>query len=384
MNAPTALGVHIYAGGFTLGMRSAGLNTVGNVERYTLGNETTRKNLKIPVLNTNPDGSSEDFGKAFRLFSKEKINVLYGNPPCVAFSRLGNRAYLDHPTIRDWWDWTYTVENLEPDVAVLECVQQAWTKGRPLLDQFNARFTPLGYKPYVFLTDAYLHGAAQLRQRFHLVISKVKLQFEMPVKGETTGFTVAQMLNWLELHGEKQEFPMEKLQAPAYYRWLGEYVKPGQNCRKVWMHLMGKTESTKGKNKGAPPFIAQRLGLDRPAPTFAGGPDFFHPTEWRSITPQEMAVLSGYPDWYKFGRGPRGTNLTISYQEVARAVMPPIGKYLGKVFKKGLEQGEGVTDQRLEVINYTSLAREWLAGTLKAPKLEAADFGKFKQPEVPA
>ncbi len=372
MNSPRALGIHIYAGGFTLGMRKW-LDVQAHIERYKLGADTVRRNLELPV--NMAYGTPRDFAKTAGDWAKGRaIEVVYGNPPCVAFSRLGTGLGVAHPTIADWYDWLYTVEAVQPKIAVLECVQQAWSKGQELVLTFAKKLQDMGYRPTIFLSDAYLHGASQLRARFHLVASKVQLDFPTP-KTSAFGGTVREMLTWLEGTDQKliPQYDLTRLLPPAYYRWIGKYVQPGQNCRKVWMHLMGKAETSLGPNKGCPPFIAQRLGWDRPAPTFAGGPDFFHPGVWRSITPTEMAVLSGYPSNYRFH-----ANTGEAYKEVARAVMPVMGNYLGEVFAMGIKEDRGEPTLEIREINFTPMARQHLGLSLKPPKMVPELFGSCK------
>ena len=47
---PTAVGMHIFAGGFSVGVQQAGFEVACHLETSAYGVQTARDNLKIPVF----------------------------------------------------------------------------------------------------------------------------------------------------------------------------------------------------------------------------------------------------------------------------------------------------------------------------------------------
>ncbi len=337
MNQPTALGVRIYAGGFTEGMRQH-LQVLGHLEVSNFGCPTALANLKLPL------GIKID--KELR-WDGPKVDVIYGNPPCVAFSQLGHKQYMEHPSVADIRAYARFGISMRPKVWVWECVRQVLTQGRPLVDEIVKWWAEAGYHCYIFLTDANLHGAAQRRKRFHLIASVVQLTFPVPTPAEAG--SACRMV----LEAMKPEMDVKNLQVRKYLQWMEPYSVPGHALRKVWFWLHGlkSSEPKPAHLRFCPPFCIQRLHPDRPSCTLTGGPDFVHPWEWRVLSPGEMAALSGFrSDWVWLGP------VVERYKQVTFGVCPPVGAYLGKVFADGILVDKRVQAQGLEIIDLMHLA----------------------------
>ena len=87
--------------------------------------------------------------------------------------------------------------------------------------------------------------------------------------------------------------------------------------------------------QGRPSFQNIRLELDQPSCTLTGGAKQLHPKINRLISVEESGALCGYPRNFKF-LGSVGKQ----YQQVAQAVMPPVGEYLARMVKKGILAGK--------------------------------------------
>jgi hypothetical protein len=66
-----------------------------------------------------------------------------------------------------------------------------------------------------------------------------------------------------------------------------------------------------------------------------GGPCQYHPTKHRFLSLREAQVICGYPPSYEF-IGQIGD----CYAQVARAVMPPVGRWLALNVKRALLKDE--------------------------------------------
>ena len=330
-NNPTAVGIHIYAGGFTEGMRRS-LSIKGHLETSKFGVETAKLNLGLDIR-IDPELKTQSFGP---------VDVIYGNPPCVAFSRLGHQEGLVHPTIEDVRSLVRLGLDTKPSIWTWECVSQAFTQGKELVNELVKVWIAEGYHCTMFLTDAHLHGAAQRRHRFHFIASRVKLNLFTPLQ-ESWGTSCDEVLDAM-----KPEIDPKNLQVRRYLQWMEKYAVPGIPLRRVWFYLHG-LDHTQPKPEGlrfCPPFCIQRLMVGRPSVTLTGGPDFIHPREWRVLSPGEMAALSGFSsDWKWLG------NVVDRYKQVAKGVTPSIGRYLGKVFKEAIELGQGIETPGFEIVD---------------------------------
>lgn len=76
---PTALGVHIFAGGFTCGVRAAGFRILGHLEDTPYGVESARRNFPgLDVRVGEGDWREAEFAG--------RVDFLYSNPPCFSAS----------------------------------------------------------------------------------------------------------------------------------------------------------------------------------------------------------------------------------------------------------------------------------------------------------
>lgn len=330
MTRPTAVGAHIYAGGFTEGMRHH-LDVLGHLEVGNFGVETAKLNLKNLEIRIDPELKTQSFGKA---------DIFYSNPPCVAWSRLGHREYESHPTVNDMWACVRLGKETQCKIFIWECVPQVWSQGQELVKQVAKEWNDLGYHVTVFLTDANLHGINQRRHRYHFIASKLKLNLYLPDESKW-GEACGELLKTL-----KPEIDPKNLHVRRYLQWMEPYAVPGYPLRKIWLLLHGVKQKPEGL-RFCPPFCIQRLDGEKPSCTLTGGPDFIHPYEWRVLSPGEMGILSGFPvSWKWLG------HVVDRYKQVAKGVTPAMGDYLGEVCARAVEQDQGVEGCGLEVIDY--------------------------------
>src|SRR6185369_10322557 len=81
---PTALGAHIYAGGFSLGVRRH-FDVLCHFEEWKFGVATVEQNLKIPVHVGEPSTWPINEYTGY-------VDFVYCNPPCAPWSRAGGKA----------------------------------------------------------------------------------------------------------------------------------------------------------------------------------------------------------------------------------------------------------------------------------------------------
>jgi site-specific DNA-cytosine methylase len=220
------------------------------------------------------------------------------------------------------------MDELEPTIWVWESVTQAYLGENDELSQhITGHAMELGYSVYHFLHDVKFMGLPQQRRRVFTIASKVAIPFERFVPDfprMTVGQTLAEV-------GDPGEVPS------LSYKWQSyvPFVEQGGRLRTVVMKAVGRP---------APGFLIHRANENEPSRTLLGGVHVLHPIENRFIGHKEAAALCGYPPDYEFDKA--GGNY---FQQIARAVTPAAGAYLGNVLQCSLEENRSVEPSEWEV-----------------------------------
>lgn len=333
----TALGVYIFAGGFTVGV-SKHFKIRAHLEDGMFGVATTKLNFpKLPVFPVIGEWP-------LKSLAGEKIDFIYSNPPCAPWSatgkssRNGAKNWETDDRVSCVINSFNVLKKLRPKVWVWESVPRALTSGRPLVDDLTRQALRMGYSVTYFLTDAVRHGLPQRRRRFHMVVHNVELTFPVPT---SRIITVGEALkgissSWVPVVSKPESLKLIKK------------VKQGQSARHVFDTLYPKAKKDKKLNRvvGRPAWMNHRLDPNLPSGTLIGAGHCFHPTEHRIISPQEQAALCGYPKDYQWAGHPGSW-----YAQISKAVTPVIGEYLGGVVRKGIENGIA-TKGKVTLIDY--------------------------------
>jgi site-specific DNA-cytosine methylase len=323
MKKLTALGMDIFAGLFTYGVKKAGYEILAQLEHGMYGVKTCRLNFpKLDVRVGKEQWKPEDF--------KKKVNFMYCNPPCAAWStaRSGQGGTWEQQTHRlvcvD--DCVNVGLAVRPDAWCWESVTNAWRMGRPFVVHQAERWNDAGYHCTVLLQDNQFLGAAQERQRMFLIAHKYPLVW--PKLVETT--TVAEA--WASLPRKLPDEPVTHSEMQPYWKqrlWPMSKRYGGYFRRTHEMEGRGP-KKLEGR---IPSVLVRRLSLDKAAPVMLASSIRLHPTERRYVNWFEWLALCGLPlDWKTSCGGADSAT-----QELARAVLPPVGTWLGKAVAKGLE-----------------------------------------------
>jgi site-specific DNA-cytosine methylase len=334
----TALGCYIFAGGFTVGVQKH-FKILGHLEDGDFGVPTARLNWpKLPIYTDPATWPLREL--------RGEVDFMYCNPPCAPWSATGRRAtqgydsWRTDPRVECVRKAYGAFEAIRPHVWVWESVPGAYNAGRELVDALTASAAKLGYSATHFLTDAQLHGLPQRRQRFHLVLHDVELNFPAPTGPIIPVGRALRGVNpkWWPTHG--------KLMTR-----LIKHTRPGDGLRETYDRLYPKPrKNAKGQAIGRPTWMNFRLEADKPSPTLIGAGHAVHPTKDRIIAPEEQAALCAYPKDFKWqGRG------GALYAQICRAVTPVIGNYLGGVAKEGVRRNKKLRTPQLFTVDYRKL-----------------------------
>jgi site-specific DNA-cytosine methylase len=335
-----AIGVFIYAGGFTLGIQRAGFNVLGHFEDpKPYAKATMQRNLNLDVF-PYPDWPSprEQLG--------QPIELIYANPPCCAFSqmgrsvKLGRDAWRTHPALACTRQVFSLLEREQPHILAWESVLNSLSHGSEFIAGFAERAIELGYQFTMVPHNAYHMGSIQSRTRIMYVCSKTQFFCAEPDYDRTE--TVEERLAGIDYLKGGETYDGEKFMAK--YGYLLEYTKPGKTLYQAFNDLYeDKTKADpfealrneKGNVSGRPAMAGPyRLYQDRTCLTVAGFP-FVHYDGTRLCRVNEMAALADYPpDWEWLCRGSGVVN------EMARGVSSKVGEWLGISCKETIEQNE--------------------------------------------
>ena len=285
-----------------------------------------------------------------------RANIFYANPPCAPWSLAGNRLGMADPRIVYADHALMAGLLLEPDFIVIESVCRAWspTGGRPLYDNFVESALAHGYAVTIFLTNAVLHGAPQMRQRFHFIAHKYEIR-DLLSRAEGP-VTYADVPTVWDTIGDLEDAPDDDAWGHVRHPMtdprelnVAHELRQGEGWGDAWRRLVERGVPAKPAR-----FIAHRLIYDAPCGTVLDIDAMVHPTQDRHLTLREGARLCGYPDEFQFAKGTRG----FRNADVTQAVLPFMGRYLGGVFYRGMERGLKVNGSNgLEVIDLRPFAK---------------------------
>jgi site-specific DNA-cytosine methylase len=367
---PTAVAAHVFAGGFSLGVRDR-FDVRAHLETSSYGGDTCRHNFPGVDVRVSPTGAwpTDDLVGA---------DLVFSNPPCALWSSAGARGGVrkrDYALGYDPRDGRIALfqqafgllARLRPCALVIESVLQSWARGRPFLDPLIAVAAACGYGCDVVFHDAYDCGAPQHRKRVVYVFTRVAIPWARPaVSGPRT---VGEALAGVD-PGDRLQ-PLRPSEAECLAR-----TPPGGKLNVAYDSIYGDSrlgELRPGQRAGKPSFLDLRLDLAKPAPTCVGGFHYYHPTEARHLTIRETQVLCGYPSTYEFT-----DRLDTCYRQIAQAVMPPVGRWLANVIADALDANapRGTGLRSYDLINNTA------ATVIAAPTLheqEGPDMTKLDQ-----
>lgn len=321
----TAVGIYIFAGGFSCGVRQAGFKVLCHLEGNSYGVSSAKLNWPdLPVYIGNEQWPLDDL-------KQQRPDFMYCNPPCAPWSTAGPSttkgpdAWRTDPRIACWHQCFQAFETVRPKVFAIESVTQVYSKGREVVDDFTRRALKLGYSVQHVLLDAKWTGIPQSRRRFFLVFHKpwLPLEFRFDFADPPTVGEVLANVDDPGPYCRNREGQLKTIKE----------MQPGEKMKDAFMRLNpGIEKDERGVYPGRPGFLVTRLHPDTQMGAFIGDV-FFHPEEHRHLGVQEMKSLCGYPLDFQLA-GTQGQHSSL----LARAVLPPVGKWLGTMVRSVIGQ----------------------------------------------
>jgi DNA (cytosine-5)-methyltransferase 1 len=351
-----ALSFFTGAMGLDLGLEKAGIHPILASEIDAAAIQTIKLNRpNLNIIEDFRDYTPQEIRKHAGLTAKTDIDLIFGGPPCQAFSTAGKRKAFEDERGNVFLRFIELILALRPRYAVIENVRGLLSA--PLLHRPHSNrgfgFDPLGAKEqeggalsFVLeqLRDAHYgvsfnlynsanFGSPQIRERVVVVCSRdgKKLPYLVPThsndprSGLKPWRTVRDALEGLpDAPCDHVKFPEKRLK---YYRQL----KEGQNWRnlpsEIQQEALGRSFFAGGGKTG----FLRRLAWDKPSPTLVTHPampatDLAHPEEDRPLSIQEYKRIQEFPNSWKIWG-----SMTDQYRQIGNAVPTSLGKAVGKL-----------------------------------------------------
>ncbi|WP_415909130.1 DNA cytosine methyltransferase [Oleiharenicola sp. Vm1] len=368
---PRPIGIDLFAGvgGMSLGFEQAGFDVVAAVEYDPV--HAAAHEFNFPSCATIARSVVHLSGAQIREaagIGGERVDVVFGGPPCQGFSLIGQRA-LDDPRNGLVRDYVRIVRELEANYFVFENVK-GLTLGeqRKFLEEIIAEFRSIGYNvrlPWRVLNAAH-YGVPQDRERLILIGARRGLPLPEYPMAKTIPAGSDLELRGLQ-HGPSCEDALEDLPDAETFETLNErdWVATGRwgspsayaaemrclepeswhfGIPRVWDASIltssarsEHTEISRRRFAETPSgrvepisrlFKLPRFGL---ANTLRAGSDSqrgaftsprpIHYRFNRCVTVREMARLHGFPDWFRFH-----VTKWHGARQIGNAVPPPLAR----------------------------------------------------------
>lgn len=332
-----AIDIFSGCGGLSLGLKGAGFAVAAAVEIDRKAQETYRLNHPNVRLYAQ-DIRELDPAEVLRGAGLKpgELDLLAGCPPCQGFSRLrtkNKRTSVSDDRNNLVEDFLRFIVVMKPKTVMLENVPALAKDARFL--KMRRQMHGLGYKTIVHVLDAADYGVPQRRKRLIMLASNVhtpvlagKARKRVTVRAALKGLAKPDAArDKLHRLGEKRSEAVRDLIAliPKNGGSRSDLPKRYQlDCHK--------------RSDGFSD-VYGRMAWDDVAPTITSGchnPSkgrFLHPSQNRTITLREAAILQGFPRRYKFNvdHGKEGIALMIG-----NALPPPFIAAHAGALKRGL------------------------------------------------
>ena len=162
------------AGGFSYGMhRNNHFKTVVAVDFNEKAAATFKKNMHDAEVIIGDITDSKVRSQTINAARNRKVNMIIGGPPCQGFSMKGKKLGLDDPRNYLFKEYLHLVEELQPEVFVIENVKSLLnTAGGWFRNEILKYINKLGYKVEYGVLNAKRFGVPQARERAIFICSK--------------------------------------------------------------------------------------------------------------------------------------------------------------------------------------------------------------------
>ena len=348
----TGLSFFSGAGGLDIGLERAGIPSLlyceSNKEcRMTLNANRPSAGLVGDIQNLTAERVREYAG----LTETDEIDVMFGGPPCQAFSTAGARRAFDDVRGNVFLTFLDLAKQLQPKYLVIENVRGLLSTPFPTepggkavrggaMRKITDAISAMKYSFSFNLYNAANFGAPQIRERVILIAKRdgSDVPYLQPTHSDDPSWSLPRWRTFndatSQLIGQPQthtEFPERRLK---YFRMLkeGEYWR--NLPEDVQEEAMGKAYRLGGGRTG----FYRRIDGNRPAPTLVTSPtmpatDLCHPHELRPLSVEEYKAIQGFPNEWWIAGSPQEI-----YRQIGNAVPVNLGEAIGHTIQADMNQ----------------------------------------------
>ncbi len=346
-DVPDIVALSFFSGamGLDIGMKNAGIKAILACEFNKACRSTIAANEpEIGLIGDIEKYTADEILEYAGVPKGRKVDVIFGGPPCQAFSTAGNRLGFDDSRGNVFLKYLDIVGEIKPTYVVIENVRGLLSAEYPYKDIEQPikggamliildKLRNLGYSVSFNLYNAANYGAPQIRERVVIIakLGKNKVSYLKPTNSNDEKFglapwqTLSNAFNHLPRNVKHHyiEFPEKRLK---YYRMLkeGQYWKDLPPA--IQVEAMGKKLQLGGGKTG----FFRRLSFSKPSPTLVTNPtmpatDLAHPIENRPLSVEEYACIQEFPkDWKICG------SILDQYKQIGNAVPIKLGEVIGR------------------------------------------------------
>ena len=346
-DVPEIVALSFFSGamGLDIGMEQGGIKALLACEFNKYCRMTIQKNRpKMALIGDINKYTPEEIIRMAKIPEGRKVDVIFGGPPCQAFSTAGARRALNDERGNVFLRFIEIVKAIKPTYLVIENVRGLLSAPYPygnveepikggalcvIMDCLKAA----GYTMSFELYNAANFGAPQIRERIVMIgkLGDEKVSYLKPThnKQGTDGLspwrTLRDAFSVLADDTEHHyiEFPEKRLK---FYRMLSE----GQYWKDLPPKAQEEAMGWKIHMGGGKTGFFRRLSYDKPSPTLVTNPtmpatDLCHPTENRPLSVEEYACIQEFPQNWKIC-GP----ILEQYKQIGNAVPIKLGQAIAK------------------------------------------------------
>jgi len=324
--------------------------------------------------------------------AESEIDLVFGGPPCQAFSTAGKRKGFEDERGNVFLKFVDLILELRPRYAVVENVRgllSAPLAHRPHSHR-GCEFAPLtpveqaggalyfvlsklrdaNYGVSFNLYNSANFGSPQIRERVVILCSRdgKKLPYLNPTHSNDPRWGLPK---WRTVRDALEDLPKEPcdyVRFPEKRLRFYRMLKEGQNWRHLPKELQQEALGNSFFAGGGKTGFLRRLSWSKPAPTLVTHPampatDLAHPEEDRPLSIQEYRRIQEVPNSLTLAG-----SLIDQYRQIGNAVPTSLGEAIGRTLlahdaKKDAENPEGFPYSRYVATDEESWEREYLTRT---------------------
>ncbi|MEH7459333.1 DNA cytosine methyltransferase [Bacillus sp. JJ1127] len=364
---PNIVALSFFSGGMGLdiGMENAGIHPLLACEINKDARATiVANNDEIALIGDIWECTPEKIREYAKIPKERNIDIIFGGPPCQAFSTAGNRKGFEDARGNVFIRYLDLIGEMMPTYAVIENVRGLQTtqavlddtQGQPIkggaLHYAIKKLESFGYSVSFELYNAANFGAPQKRERFVIIgkLGNEKVPYLTPTNSENGEYDLPPWKTLGEAIGDIQGTKMNYIMIPERRKEWFKKIPEGGNWKSLseeeQREAMGKKFFMGGGKTG----FFRRLSFSQPSPTLVTVPtmpatDLIHPIELRPLSIEEYARIQEFPDNWKF----RG-KIMEKYKQIGNAVPIKLGEAIGKTL---LNDINGINDNIYDGFKYS-------------------------------